>query len=405
MEEKKIILLLSQPLDQRNYNRFGIVYWRNAGWDVEIWDMTPLLFPKVWAYNVSNGVVSVADSANRIIKSKEDIPEVRYANGMCLFVDLINNTEPEYLKVKQALFKAGWSCLLLKLASLPEPQPTLEVKAKKLLFTQLGRIKNLRKYFFAKNKNAEFKKYIDRTYVAVSGYRTYQNALSLTSSENIIKVHSFDYDQYISAESKSLQSGIAVFLDEDMPYHSDFIYNNIPSVVSAELYFQSIKHFFSVIEKQMRVKCVIAAHPRSNYNGDRSWCYRSYQIEKNNTSLLIQQADVVIAHSSASIQLAVIYDKPVILITTDEIMQTSYHKYIEEFSKELGCSIINVDKVKKSDKITIEEIDHKKYAQYKYSHITMLKQNTERLWDIIIRELQIKLESNLSVTKKLANRL
>jgi len=395
---KKVIFLISQALDQRNYQRFGLENWKNAGWNVEVWDMTPLLFPEVWYYNLSNGIANVYDPIIILIKSKNEIPVIEKPDGISLFVDLINNSELLYLKVKSLFFEAGWSCLFLKLSSLPEPKWVFTTKLKTILFNRLGKLQNFKKYLITKRKNAEFEKFSDRTYVAVSGYRTYQNALSVTRHENIIKAHSFDYDQYISSESKSFRSGIGVFLDEDMPYHSDFIYNGTPSIVSPENYFPAIKNFFAVIEKKVGISFVIAAHPRSNYKGDRTWCYGSFPVEKNNTTFLIKQADLVVGHSSASIQIAVIHDKPIVLITTDEIERSKYYKYIEEFSKELGCQIINVNKVKDSDNITIQGVDHKKYLEYKYSHITMLEQHTERLWDIIIRELQMKLESNLFAT-------
>ena len=398
MKGKKVIFLISQTLDQRNYDRFGLQSWKKAEWKIEVWDMTPLLFPEVWNYNQSNGVVVFNDPINIIIKSTNDIPVVEKVDGISLFVDLINNTEPLYLKIKSAFFDAGWSCLFLKLASLPEPKINLITKLKELFFIQFAKIKNLKNYLIAKSKNIEFRRFSNRTYIAVSGYRTYQSALSLTIPNNIIKAHSFDYDQYISLKSKPLESGIGVFLDEDMPYHSDFIYNNISSIVSAERYFNSINNFFSIIEEKKGIKFVIAAHPRSNYNGDRSWCYENFPVEKNNTAALIQKASFVVAHSSASIQLAVIYNKPILLITTDEIEGSSYHRYIKEFSKELGCDIINVDKVRNLEDIAIKSVNEEKYAKYEFSHVTMLEHHSEKLWDIIIGELQKKLESNLSVT-------
>jgi hypothetical protein len=45
---KKIIYLLGQQLDERNYDRFGINTWIDRGWRVEVWDMTPLLRPIYW---------------------------------------------------------------------------------------------------------------------------------------------------------------------------------------------------------------------------------------------------------------------------------------------------------------------------------------------------------------------
>ena len=45
---RKILYLIEQPLDERNFERFGIQRWTDREWAVEIWDFTPLARPGVW---------------------------------------------------------------------------------------------------------------------------------------------------------------------------------------------------------------------------------------------------------------------------------------------------------------------------------------------------------------------
>ena len=62
------------------------------------------------------------------------------------------------------------------------------------------------------------------------------------------------------------------------------------------------------------------------------------------TSLLIRQASIVLSHYSTALSYAVIFRKPILLITTDEYWN-SYRKHqFLAFSEALKIDIINVDK-------------------------------------------------------------
>ncbi len=54
---RKLVYIISQPFDERNYDRFGIQAWVDKGWHVEVWDLTPWLLPAVWKNFLKNGGV------------------------------------------------------------------------------------------------------------------------------------------------------------------------------------------------------------------------------------------------------------------------------------------------------------------------------------------------------------
>ncbi len=35
---KRVVYLIEQPLDERNFQRFGIQAWIDRKWNVEVWD-------------------------------------------------------------------------------------------------------------------------------------------------------------------------------------------------------------------------------------------------------------------------------------------------------------------------------------------------------------------------------
>jgi hypothetical protein len=52
----KIVYLIEQPMDPRNHDRFGIQAWIARGWTVEVWDLTGIVYPRVWKDFLQSGV-------------------------------------------------------------------------------------------------------------------------------------------------------------------------------------------------------------------------------------------------------------------------------------------------------------------------------------------------------------
>ena len=45
-----VIYLITQPLSDRNYDRFGIRYWLERNWKVKVYDFSMLLYPIYWDF-------------------------------------------------------------------------------------------------------------------------------------------------------------------------------------------------------------------------------------------------------------------------------------------------------------------------------------------------------------------
>ena len=48
--QKQVIYLISSPLSERDFNRFGIKNWIHGGWKVNVFDFTFFLYPKFWKF-------------------------------------------------------------------------------------------------------------------------------------------------------------------------------------------------------------------------------------------------------------------------------------------------------------------------------------------------------------------
>ena len=194
-------------------------------------------------------------------------------------------------------------------------------------------------------------------------------------STTILRAHAFDYDRYLEEEMKDESKGnipqvpYAVFLDQNFLDHPDQHINGLSSnllVRRPELFLTEINNFFKNFSSQSGLDIVIAAHPRSNYNNQNNLYDGNIPI-RGETISLVKGAKVVMAHKSISLNFAVLYHKPVILLDSDYITQF-LKNYLDLFETELGLHRINITH---TQSISVKDIiiDKVKYRQFKKQFI------------------------------------
>ena len=151
---------------------------------------------------------------------------------------------------------------------------------------------------------------------------------------DIIDINHFDYDVYILNDKRIerlIDGDYCVFLDEYLPYHSDFAILGMPSV-NPENYFIEINDFFQRIEEKYNLEVVIASHPKSDYSNNP---YKGRKIFKYKTLDLVKYSKCVVAHASTSLSFAVMYNKPLLFIYTDDYAYT-YRNTLINFVKKIA---------------------------------------------------------------------
>ena len=66
---------------------------------------------------------------------------------------------------------------------------------------------------------------------------------------------------------------------------------------------------------------------------------------KGNTSKLVSKSNLVIAHDTMSVNYAVLWSKPLIFLTTDQLEKSNYSDSINNYSRYFNKSKINVSKI------------------------------------------------------------
>jgi hypothetical protein len=205
----------------------------------------------------------------------------------------------------------------------------------------------------------------------------------------IIRAHTLDYDLYLeNKDTVDDQEDYAVFLDEYLPYHPDFLIETIgPIHLNAEQYYRTINKFFSEIEKKFGVRTIIAAHPYSRYDL-KPECFPGREIIKGRTVELVKRSKFVFAHMSTSINFAVLYKKPILFLTTDGISAIPQGHFIDHFARQFKKKPINADH---SEELTLAselKMDEESYRKYYSNYIKASGSPQKPFWEIVADHIE-----------------
>ena len=108
------------------------------------------------------------------------------------------------------------------------------------------------------------------------------------------------------------------------------------------------------------MKPLIKLHPKANFKRSRK--LYSIPVSIQETADLVSNADLVVAHCSTSIQLAVLFKKPLILIIPNQLERNSvWRKSIDNFSCLLRVPAIKsseINNLKSIPRVNIESYNN-----------------------------------------------
>lgn len=133
---------------------------------------------------------------------------------------------------------------------------------------------------------------------------------------------------------------------------------------------------------------IIAAHPRARYDQKPDY-FRGRRIEQFRTIELVSQAEFVMANESRSINFAVMFRKPAIFLTSDEIEEkTVFGSYIRTFAATLGKKPLNVDHQIECDLDSECVIDEKRYHEYFVNYIKIPGTPEKQYWEAVADKIE-----------------
>jgi len=379
---RRIIYFLSSPFNDRDYERFGIEIVQKNGYEVEVWDFSPFLNPERFK-NSSESSRNIFKKYRVFPDRKDAIFQIRTLGNDCLIIPIISYSYESY-PIYRALTKNKLSyCLLIY------SFPTLDFT------TSNNLLRRIQAVTFKKIFNIVFNS-IPYSIVGVGpaqillslGGKIDLNKLNLpiTKKTNILFSHYFDYDLYLKEIQKPLflDKKRCVYLDSFLPFHPDA---DSKQIISPDKYYQPLCAFFDFLEKEYHVKIIIAAHPRSDYE-TRIDYFGGRKVVKGKTAELVRNSGVVMAHESASISFAILFKKPLIFVTFDELSGTINGKTINFMASFLDKKPINLSGNFKIDWDKEMIINEEAYRNYRNKYIKEEKIEDLPIWQSFVNHLK-----------------
>ena len=210
----------------------------------------------------------------------------------------------------------------------------------------------------------------------------------MDQSSKLIWAHSFDYDQFLNLNRKSeisTDEEYAVFYESPYPLFKNDIYiEGIENTLTIEKFYPSICKFFSYIENKFNIKIIIAAHPQSKHLSNK--VYGNRQIVSGKTADITKFCKFVILRNSTAITFPVLWKKPMLFYTTNEIMTSKFMTgNLEVFTKFFSKKAFNIDS--NLDKLDLHKeliIDNSIYESYIKHFIKCKNFNELSLWEIFL---------------------
>jgi len=386
---KKIVIIHLNPLLKRLKSAFLIEPYLDSGFDVEYWDLSPfynrsvkfpdeLLEPYVFKFN---SLGEVEKRLAGIDKKKAvfivQIPEIWHFR---LFFRML----------------AGYKCYIanINLYSPSVYAPSFrelarDLAGKELLYHVL-RWGVVKAYFYYK-KLYNYKTF--HHYFAVSdpkinsmNHPFYGVNINQPARETSINLSDYEIFQDIKNDTaRIIENKYIIFIDQYFPLHAELVHRSRQSPVIAKAYHRSMRTFFDWLENQFQMPVVIAAHPSAVYEnnelGDR-------QILKNKTAELARDAEMVVAHYSTSNVYAILFDKPLVFVKTNNMNLYIYRFLANKISGLAGFfnkEAYNIDQCP-YEKIEFSKTEKSLREKYIYTYVTSPEAENKKNKEIVINE-------------------
>lgn len=384
---KKIIYLVESPFTKRDYDRLGLEIMIRCGFEVYVWDLTPVLHPKAHHF------VKPQDSIkfNNLITffSRKDVFDaINKLDKDVFLISFIHYNVSSFLSFTfyRAISKKNLPYSIYTLSfSIFEDKNKENILRKMLKITPVKLVNYLRNIIpkvllvFCNLKPA--------TLVLVGGAKSIVTGPLISTGSRILFIHSLDYDLFLKEVNASINDHkFIVFLDQNLPFNTDPIFSGTKRLTTPDEYYPSLCKYFDYVEDRFGLEVIIATHPR--FHNDKSYLFRGRKVEKGNTAKLVKDSKLVITHYTTAVNLVVLYNKPVIFITTNDIENSFRQSAIDTLCRYFGKRPINIDREINIDLEQELFIDREKYDRFRNDFIKVKGSPEAPFWEVVSNEIR-----------------
>lgn len=220
-------------------------------------------------------------------------------------------------------------------------------------------------------------------------FNTCKNAVPSYKIDNNTKIIPFNSTDFISTrvkEERLIENPYIVYIDQFLPLHPDRKLT-VKKDLDPIKFYSSLNSLFDRIEQKTGKQVVIAAHPvATSYKTNNPFHGRKLYFSK--TKQLVEHCDGIMTHHSTAFTMAIVYKKPIIFITSDEIQLNAcnVHKMACKLTTLIDGQLVNMDHTESFG--LFKEVNPALYDNYKYGYMTNFESEYKKNSDILISVLR-----------------
>lgn len=384
----KLVFIFDYPVSERDAARCGFDRLRMRGYEVEAWDITGYVHPQV-AREVRVPDPLQSTTLRRFTSSRETAAALS-ALPPATFLFLFVYYQLGAVALYRTIGKRQIPYAVMVTNALPRPAATAATREpfvkrvarltpRKLAWHGVARIP---KQWLAVPSPAFVVAGGEESLASQEGF------YPVSTATPVVWAHSPDYDHYLKEQAipREADERQAVFLDEYLPFHPDYHYLRMNAPATAEDYYPKLRAYFEYLERDHGVRVVIAAHPRSEYEKHPDY-FGGRAVVRGRTPELVRTSRFVIAHSSTSLNYAVMFERPVVFVTTSDIDATYLGRYGADLAARFVSPRINLD----APPVTwcaAGRVDRDAYARYRAAYIKKPGAPERFTWEIVADHLE-----------------
>jgi len=380
-----VVYIIAMPMTNRDYERFGANTMALSGLSPCFINVVPLIFPRLFNESTLNNRYDGEDQI--IVNSKPELKSIIAAFSSDIFVVSLLpynlNTYWIYLEISKSNIHYAY------FSAISTPRAHFKKTSNFNFFLKL-RERNI--YNGIINRVVSSKSMIwfgfNAPNVILLGGVFSQNNLPASlvgKNTKLLFLHTLDYDLFLQHSiCKNIESSKAVFIDAPSPrFSKDALIPGISTPLTEKKYYPSLCRFFDLLEIKYNVTVEIAAHPGAPHESKNPEYFGGRNVIVDSTCEMISKAKVVINRDSTAVNFCVLYNKPVIFITSSEAKtDKNLSGKIVSMANSLGKKPINIDNLD----IAWENellIDEDKYANYINNYIKKAGTDSVCFWESV----------------------
>lgn len=380
-----LYICVKNPFVERDLDRMGIVCLQKH-FDVRILDCTAWLLPAAFD---ARGEQSMALPNLRSIHSLREFRQALDGDSKGYALDYVGQFSLRSVLMFEALRAAGIPIIVIDSGAYPSPADVVRrpglIEKLRLALREGG----LRTHINARLVKGLLSILPDqRPDIALVAGSSWRAIPRFRDARRHVAAHSFDYESFLRvcaghAESEHARDYI-VYLDENITEHEDNAEVGLKQPASKLLFGPSINRFFDAVEQATSLPIIIAGYPTS-HPSRRNGEYGGRELIFGRTPELIRNARLVFAHASTALSFGVLWQRPLVFLTSKEIRQSWYHPWIVAPQKILGAPLVDID-----ENLVIPEnwtawLYHNKvaYADYQNTYIKTPGSPDCSIWEIL----------------------